>query len=69
MEEDKDHTREADTGQQKRREVDLNALYPGKGYDVNRLFPDEGTRKLLFDVARNKREIRRFIANLDLEED
>jgi hypothetical protein len=53
----------------KEREVDLNALYPGKEYDLNRLFPDEGTKKLLHDLKRNKRDIERFIRNLEEEED
>lgn len=53
----------------KEREVDLNALYPGKEYDLNHLFPDEGTKKLLHDLKRNKRDIERFIRNLEEEED
>jgi hypothetical protein len=53
----------------KEREVDLNALFPGTGYDLNRLFPDEGTKKLLHDLKRNKRDIERFIRNLEEEED
>jgi hypothetical protein len=57
-----------DPEEEKKREVDLNALFPGKGYDLNRLFPEEGTKKLLFELRRNKREIERFIKNLDLEE-
>jgi hypothetical protein len=54
--------------EEKKEEVDLNALFPGRGYDLNRLFPDEGTKKLLFELKRNKREIERFIKNLDLDE-
>jgi hypothetical protein len=53
----------------KEREIDLNALFPGKEYDLNRLFPDEGTKKLLHDLKRNKRDIERFIRNLEIEED
>jgi len=53
----------------KTREVDLNSLFPGLGYDLNRLFPDEGTRKLLYQIKRNKRDIERFIKNLHLEEE
>jgi hypothetical protein len=68
--EEKDHPPEANTtGETKEREVDLNALFPGKGYDLNRLFPDEGTKKLLHDLKRNKRDIERFIRNLESEED
>jgi len=51
------------------REVDLNHLFPGKGYDLNRLFPDEATRRLLSQVKRNKRDIERFIKNFHLEEE
>lgn len=56
-------------GEETKREVDLNALYPGKAFDLNRLFPDAGTRKLLHDVKRNKREIERFVRNLSIEEE
>lgn len=55
--------------EEKKREVDLNALFPGKSYDLNRLFPDEGTKKLLHELKRNKRDIDRFIKGLDLEEE
>ena len=51
-----------------RKEVDLNVLFPGKDYDLNRLFPDERTKKLLHELRRNKRDIERFIRNLDIEE-
>ena len=54
--------------EEKKREVDLNVLFPGKGYDLNRLFPDEETKKLLYELRRNKRDIERFVKNLDLEE-
>ena len=53
----------------KQREVDLNVLFPGKEYDLNRLFPDQGTKKLLLELRRNKRDIQRFIKNLDIEEE
>jgi len=55
--------------EEKRRELDLNTLFPGKGYDLNRLFPDEGTKKLLHELKRNKRDIDRFIKSLNLEEE
>lgn len=55
--------------EEKKRELDLNALFPGKGYDLNRLFPDEGTKKLLYELKRNKKEIERFIKGLHLEEE
>lgn len=55
--------------EEKKREVDLNVLFPGKGYDLNRLFPDEGTKQLLYELKRNKRDIDRFIKGLHLEEE
>ena len=68
--EEKEHQSEASVEtEEKERQVDLNLLFPGKGYDLNRLFPDEGTKKLLHDLKRNKRDIERFIMNLEIEED
>jgi hypothetical protein len=55
--------------EQRRKEVDLNSLFPGKEVDLNRLFPDEGTRKLLQDLRRNRRDIERFIKNFSFEEE
>jgi hypothetical protein len=55
--------------EEKKREVDLNALFPGKDYDLNRLFPDEGTKKLLHELKRNRRDIERFIKSLHVEEE
>ena len=55
--------------EERRKEVDLNSLFPGKEVDLNRLFPDEGTRKLLQDLKRNRRDIERFIKNLSFEEE
>jgi hypothetical protein len=55
--------------EEKKREVDLNTLFPGKDYDLNRLFPDEGTKRLLHELKRNKRDIDRFIKSLNLEEE
>jgi hypothetical protein len=69
MEEKEGQTSEILAEEEKKKEVDLNTLFPGKGYDVNRLFPDEGTRKLLYELKRNKREIERFIKSLNIEED
>ena len=60
---------QAGTPEEKRREVDLNAVFPGREYDLNRLFPDETTKKLLYEAKRNKRDIERFIRNLHLEDD
>ncbi len=53
----------------KEKEIDLNSLFPGKNCDLNRLFPDEATRRLLSQVKKNKRDIQRFIKNLDVEEE
>jgi hypothetical protein len=55
--------------EKKRHEIDLNVLFPEKGYDLNRLFPDEETKKLLYDLRRNKRDIDRFIKSLQVEEE
>ena len=66
MEEKEDQSPQINPEEKKKKEVDLNVLFPGKGYDLNRLFPDEGTKKLLYDLRRNKREIERFVKNLDI---
>ncbi len=55
--------------EEKERLLDLNALFPGKDYDLNRLFPDEETKKLLYELRKNKRDIERFIKNLSVEEE
>ena len=69
MEEKEGQTPEILTEEEKKKEVDLNSLFPGMGYDLNHLFPDEGTRKLLYELKRNKREIERFIKSLNFEEE
>jgi hypothetical protein len=69
MEEKDDPSLKTDPKEEKKREVDLNALFPGKTYDLNRLFPDEGTRRLLWELRRNRRDIERFIKNLHPEEE
>jgi len=67
--EEKDHQPlETIPEEEKKREVDLNTLFPGKDYDLNRLFPDEGTKRFLQNLKRNKRDIERLIENFDLEE-
>lgn len=68
MEEKDDQSQEVKPGE-KKQEPDLNVLFPGKGYDLNRLFPDAGTRKLLYELRRNKRDIQRFIKKLHFEEE
>jgi hypothetical protein len=55
--------------EEKRREIDLNTLFPEKGYDLNRLFPDERTKRLIYELRRNKRDIDRFIKSLHVEEE
>lgn len=69
MEERKEESLKEIPFKEKKREIDLNAIFPGKGYDLNRLFPDEGTKRLLYELKRNKKEIERLIKSLNLEED
>jgi hypothetical protein len=69
MDEKENQSPDMDDIEEKKREIDLNTVFPGKDFDLNRLFPDEGTKKLLSDVKRNKRDIERFIKNLSMEEE
>jgi hypothetical protein len=69
MEEKDEPSQKIEQEEEKKREIDLNTLFPPKGYDLNRLFPDEGTKKLLYELRRNKRDIERLIKNLHLEEE
>lgn len=69
MEEKEEQPQKTDQAEEKRREIDLNVLFPEKGYDLNRLFPDEGTKKLLYELRRNKRDIDRFVKSLHVEEE
>jgi hypothetical protein len=69
MEEKDEQPQKIDLEEEKKREIDLNVLFPEKGYDLNRLFPDEGTKKLLYELRRNKRDIDRFIRSLHVEEE
>ncbi len=69
IEEESDQSSDVHPKQEKKSAVDLNLLFPGKGYDLNRLFPDEATRKLLSELKRNKRDIDRFIKSLHIEEE
>ncbi len=69
MEEKDEKPLEKIVEEEKPKEIDLNTLFPGKSYDLNRLFPDEGTRKLLCQLRRNKRDIERFIKSLHVEEE
>ena len=69
MEEKETQTEEIPPQEERPKEVDLNSLFPGKEYDLNRLFPDEESKRLLRDVKRNKRDIDRFLKNLEVEEE
>ena len=69
MEEKEDQSPVTNPEGEKKRELDLNLLFPGKNYDLNRLFPDEETKKLLYELRRNKRDIDRFIKNFNFEEE
>jgi hypothetical protein len=69
MEEKDEQPHGIDPEAEKKREIDLNVLFPEKGYDLNRLFPDEETKKLLYELRRNKRDIGRFIRSLHVEEE
>jgi len=69
MDEKDEQPQKLDPEGEKKREIDLNVLFPEKGYDLNRLFPDEETKKLLYELRRNKRDIDRFIRSLHVEEE
>ncbi len=69
MEEKDEQPQNIEPEEEKKREIDLNALFPEKEYDLNRLFPDGETKKLLYELKRNKRDIDRFIKSFDVEEE
>ena len=69
MEEQEQPKEDQTPPEERKKEVELNSLFPGKEVELNRLFPDEGTRKLLQDLRRNRRDIERFIKNLNVEEE
>jgi hypothetical protein len=69
MEEKEQQPQKIDPEEEKKREIDLNVLFPEKDYDLNRLFPDGETKKLLYELRRNKRDIDRFIRSLHVEEE
>ncbi len=69
MDEKDEASQTTDREEVKKRDIDLNLLFPEKGYDLNHLFPDEGTKKLLWELRRNKRDIDRFIKSLNVEEE
>ncbi len=69
MEENDEQPQGIEPEAEKKREIDLNVLFPEKGVDLNRLFPDGETKKLLYELRRNKRDIDRFIRSLHVEEE
>jgi hypothetical protein len=69
MEEKDEPPQNIEVEEEKKREIDLNALFPEKEYDLNRLFPDGETKKLLYELKRNKRDIDRFIKSFEVEEE
>ena len=69
MEEKDEEPKTIGPEEEKRRGIDLNALFPERGYDLNRLFPDGETKKLLYELRRNKQDIDRFVRSLQVEED
>lgn len=69
MEKGKEESLKEISPEEKKREIDLNVLFPNTGYDLNRLFPDERTKKLLYELKRNKKEIERLMKSLELEEE
>jgi hypothetical protein len=50
--------------EEKKREVDLNVLFPGKNYDLNRPFLMRRQRSFSTNSGRNKRDIERFVKTL-----
>jgi hypothetical protein len=69
MEEKDGQRQDIEAEEEKKREIDLNVLFPEKEYDLNRLFPDEETKKLLYELKRNKRDIDRLIKSFEVEEE
>jgi hypothetical protein len=45
-------------------DIDLNSLFPDKDMDINKLFPDIEIKRLIKDIEKDKKNIRRFIADL-----
>jgi hypothetical protein len=67
-EEEKEEKPLEKVSEEEKTKIDLNDLFPGRSYDLNRLFPDEETRRLLYEVKRIREDIERLIKNLDKEE-
>ncbi|MFP3869954.1 MAG: hypothetical protein ACLFVT_03620 [Syntrophobacteria bacterium] len=47
--------------------VDLNQLFPEAGLDLNAMFPDGETKKLLRQVKKNRRSNERFLEGFKKE--
>lgn len=43
--------------QEEEKEVDLNALFPDEGNDLNQLFPEAEMKDLLKKVSKNKKDL------------
>lgn len=43
--------------QEEEKEVDLNALFPDEGNDLNQLFPEAEMKALLKKVSKNKKDL------------
>ncbi|MFV1951623.1 MAG: hypothetical protein ACC630_06680 [Nitrospinota bacterium] len=46
------------------RDIDLNSLFPDKDMDVNKLFPDIEIKRLIKGIEKDKRNIKKFVADL-----
>jgi hypothetical protein len=49
--------------------LDLNSMFSKNGRDLNRLFPDAHSRRLLRDLRRTQRGVDRFLKRLEREAD
>ncbi len=50
-------------------DIDLNQIFRGNGRDLNRLFPDFSLKRLLKEIEHHKREVRRFLKSLEIEDE
>ena len=50
-------------------DIDLNQLFRGNGRDLNRLFPDLSLKRFLKEIEQHKREVRRFLEGLEIEDE
>ena len=49
--------------------IDLNLLFSKDGRDLNRLFPDAHSRRLLRDLKKSQHGVDRFLRSLEKEGD